>query len=62
MRTHVRLYVLDGKVLCPRGCEWEDAERCEQCADLERFEPAEIVDCTPEIDDLGLTISRMAHV
>ncbi len=61
MRTHVRLYVLDGKVLCPRGCEWNDAERCAECADLERFEPGETVTCTPKIDDFSATLQRMVH-
>jgi len=61
MRTHVRLYVLDGKVLCPRGCEWKDVERCAECAELERLEPGKSVTCTPEIDDLTTTITRMAH-
>ena len=61
MRTHVHLYVLDGKVLCPRGCEWKDAERCAQCADLESFEPGASVTCTPEIDDFVGTIARMVR-
>ena len=61
MRTHARLYVLDGKVLCPRGCEWKDAERCALCADLERFEPGQSVTCTPEVHDFAATIERMVR-
>ena len=50
MHTHVRLYVVDGKVLCPHGCEWKDTVECAQCADLERLSsPARPSPAAPDI-------------
>ncbi len=62
MQITAKLYVNEGRVVCPRHGDWKDVSECAHCVAARAVHPPDqprLVICTPDIDAFENSLDRM---